>query len=257
MDSPLTGLGRVYLVGAGPGDPELITVKGRRLVEQCEALVYDLLLPTEMLAWAPATAERHFVGKQPGRHTLPQSEIQALLIRLSREGKQVVRLKGGDPFVFGRGGEEAAALNAAGIPFEVVPAVTSALGCAAYAGIPLTHREHAGLVTFVSGHECAERGAEDAVNWEQLAKTGGTLVLYMSMGRLSAIVEALIRGGLDEDTPACVVEWGTTPRQRTLRARLRGLAAAVEERKMGPPSIVIVGEVAGLADSLAWFDPAI
>jgi len=246
--------GRVFLVGAGPGDPELMTVKGRRLIESCDALVYDYLVNQELLGWLKPGAERHYVGKQAGFHSVPQSEIETLLVRLAREGKSVVRLKGGDPFVFGRGGEEAETLCAHAISFEIVPAVTAALGCAAYAGTPLTHRQHSSAVTFVSGHEQPNK-AGLGLDWEQLARTPGTLVLYMAMGRLAEITKQLLEGGRSGDTPVVVVQWGTTERQREVHGKLDSIAEEVEKAKVGSPSVVIIGEVAALGEKLRWFDP--
>ncbi|MCC5834630.1 MAG: uroporphyrinogen-III C-methyltransferase [Opitutales bacterium] len=246
--------GSVFLVGAGPGDPELITVKGKRLLEECDALVYDYLVDKQLLEWVRPDCERHYVGKRAGFHALPQEAIEQLLVRLANEGKRVVRLKGGDPFIFGRGGEEALALKQDGIRYEVVPAVTAALGCAAYSGIPLTHREHSAAVTFISGHERPDKAESDLVNWEAHAATGGTLVLYMAMGRLKAITQRLIDAGRPATTPVCVVQWGTTARQQSLQATLADAAERVVESGLGPPAIVIIGDVAGLGETLAWYD---
>ena len=248
--------GTVYLVGAGPGDPELITLKGRRLIGSCDALVYDYLVDARMLGWVKPGCEQHYVGKRAGFHSMEQAKIQKLLVELAHAGKQVVRLKGGDPFIFGRGGEEAEALRAAGIPYEVVPAVTAALGCAAYCGIPLTHREWTRSVTFISGHE--QPGlATDGVDWESHAASGATLVLYMAMGRLQEISERLMAGGRPAQTPVCVVQWGTTPRQRSVRGQLDTIAWLSQEAGLGAPAVVIIGEVAALGSTLNWFDPSI
>jgi len=248
--------GKVYLVGAGPGDPDLITVKGKRLIESCDALVYDYLVNEEMKTWVKPGCELHYVGKRAGFHALPQALIESLLVELAGKGLQVVRLKGGDPFVFGRGGEEAQALHREGIEFEVVPAVTAALGCAAYCGIPLTHRDWSSAVTFISGHEHPDKELE-MVNWEAHARSGATLVLYMSMGRLSEICLRLIESGRDAATPACVVQWGTTSRQKSVQGKLKEIAWKVKEAGLGPPSVVIIGEVAILGGLLDWFDPSI
>jgi len=253
----MSGTGKVYLVGAGPGDPELITVKGKRLIGSCDVLLYDYLVSEEILGWTRAGCERICVGKRAGFHSMPQEAIEALMLKLAGEGKQVVRLKGGDPFVFGRGGEEALTLRRDGVPFEVVPAVTAALGCAAYVGIPLTHRQHGAAVTFLSGHEMPDKEAEQQVDWRVHARTGATLVLYMAMGRLEAICEELIAGGMDAGTEACVIQWGTTPRQRSVRGTVGDLVRRVEEAGLGSPAVVIIGEVARYGDSLAWFDPVI
>jgi uroporphyrinogen III methyltransferase/synthase len=248
--------GMVYLVGAGPGDPDLITVKGRRLIESCDALVYDYLVWEGMKDWVKADCSLHYVGKRSGFHSMEQSKIEALLIELAQSGKQVVRLKGGDPFIFGRGGEEAEALRRSGIRYEVIPAVTAALGCAAYCGIPLTHREWSSAVTFISGHECPDK-TTSMVDWSVHARSDATLVLYMSMGRLAAICEELVSGGRSEQTPATVIQWGTTSRQRSVPGTLADIAWRVEEAGLGPPSVVIIGQVAALGETLQWFDPSI
>lgn len=245
--------GKVYLVGAGPGDPELMTLKGKRLLEACDALVYDYLADERLRGWVRADCEQYCVGKRSGFHSVEQRAIEGLLLELSAQGKLVVRLKGGDPFVFGRGGEEAAALRSHGVAYEVVPAVTAALGCAAYSGIPLTYRGKSSAVTFISGHECAD-GMDCGVDWTAHARSGATLVLYMSMGRLAEISERLRVGGLSGETPVHVVEWGTTERQRTLTGTLENIAERVESAGLGPPSVVIVGVVAKFGEQLAWFD---
>lgn len=248
--------GTVYLVGAGPGDPGLITVKGRELIGSCDALVYDYLVEESMKGWVRDGCELHYVGKRKGFHSMEQERIQELLERLAGAGKAVVRLKGGDPFVFGRGGEEAEFLRRRGIAYEVVPAVTAALGCAAYCGIPLTHRERSSAVTFISGHECPDKEA-GGVDWEGHARSGATLVLYMAMGRLKEICDRLEAGGRAAATPATVVEWGTTAKQRSVRGRLSDIAWKVEEAGLGPPAVVIIGEVAAFGEILDWFDPGI
>ncbi len=248
--------GKVYLVGAGPGDPELITIKGRRLIGECDALVYDYLVDETMKGWVKPTCALHYVGKRSGFHAVPQAEIEALLIELAGKGLQVVRLKGGDPFVFGRGGEEAESLRNQGIPYEVVPAVTAALGCAAYCGIPLTHRERSSSVSFISGHENPDKG-DSMVNWEAHASSGATLVLYMSMGRLEEICGKLTAHGRRPDEPVTVVQWGTTCRQRSVRGELSNIAWKVTEAGLGAPSVVIIGEVAAMGELLDWFDPSI
>lgn len=245
--------GRVYLVGAGPGDPELVTLKAARLIRSCGALVYDYLVAPEILAWPGPACRRICVGKRRGFHSLPQEEIQRLLIELAREGLEVVRLKGGDPFVFGRGGEEAEALAAAGLGFEVVPGISASLGCAAYSGIPLTHRDITGAITLLSGHERIDGSGASSVDWEAHARSGATLALYMGMARLEEITARLIEGGRAPGTPAAAIEWGTTPRQRTVHARLDEIAAKVKERGLEAPAIVLIGEVARYGERLAWF----
>lgn len=248
--------GEVYLVGAGPGDPDLMTLKGRGLLETCDAVVYDYLVDEAILGWVRRDCERYYVGKRAGFHSVEQSRIEALLIELAGRGLRVVRLKGGDPFIFGRGGEEAEALRAAGVRYEVVPAVTAALGCAAYCGIPLTYRGKSRAVTFLSGHESVDAEGSE-VDWGAHARSGATLVLYMAMGRLEEISGRLMAGGMAGETPASVVEWGTTRRQRSVRGELRDIAFRVKEAGLGAPSVVIVGAVAALGEQLEWFDPSI
>ena len=247
--------GTVYLVGAGPGDPELLTVKARRLLGAAEVLVHDHLVSAEILALAPPDCERIFVGKKGGQFCRPQAEIDATLVAFGRAGRNVVRLKGGDPFIFGRGGEEAAALAAAGIPFEVVPGVTAALAAAAYAGIPLTHRAQSSAVVFLTGHEDpAKPGA--TVNWEDYARLPATLCIYMGMKNLPEITRRLQAGGRGADEPAAIVESATTERHRALVTTLGHLAAAAAAGEFSAPAIVIVGPVAACAEELAWFHPA-
>jgi uroporphyrinogen III methyltransferase / synthase len=251
--------GVVFLVGAGPGDPGLLTLRGGELLVTCDAIVYDALANPALLALASAVerdrpVELHDVGKRGGAaDSSRQAEINALLVRLAREGKRVVRLKGGDPFVFGRGGEEAQALAAADISFEVVPGVTAGIAAAAYAGIPVTHRGVATSVTLVTGHEDLARDAS-GTDWAALARAGGTIVLYMGVQTLPRIVNALVEGGLDGDTPAAVVQWGTHPRQRTAVATLATLCDTVAREKLSAPVITIIGDVVALRDEIAWFD---
>ncbi len=239
------GSGTVYLVGAGPGDPELITVKGRRLIEACDALVHDHLVDARMRGWVKAGCVVRDVGKHSNGERVEQERITEMLIELARAGLRVVRLKGGDPFIFGRGGEEAEALRRAGIAYEVVPGVTAALGCAAYAGIPLTHRAWSSAVSFLSGHECPDKGW-GGVDWEAHARSGATLVLYMAMGRLEAICGRLVSCGRPAATPAVVVQWGTTERQRVVRGPLGRIAALARAAGLESPAIVVIGEVAAL-----------
>lgn len=248
--------GMVYLVGAGPGDPELLTRKAHRLIGEAEAIVYDYLVAPEILALARADAERVFVGKKGGGFCCPQRDIESILIRLAREGKSVVRLKGGDPFMFGRGGEEAEALVAVGIPFEVVPGVTSALAAAAYAGVPLTHRAHASAVVFLTGHEDPNK-PDSAIHWEDYGKLGATLCLYMSMKNLETITRRLQAGGLSAETPALVVQSATTGNHRQLLTSVAKVALESEHAGFGSPAIVVIGEVAALSTKLAWFESAV
>ena len=253
--SPKKPTGFVSLVGAGPGDPGLLTMRAHALLGAADAVVYDALVNPRIVhdGAVRADAELHDVGKRGGAASTPQDEINAVLVRLARQGKRVVRLKGGDPFVFGRGSEEAQALAAAGVPFEIVPGVTAGVAAPAYAGIPVTHRGLASAVTFVTGHEDPSKSESD-VDWASLARAGGTLVLYMGVKRLPGIVAALSNAGLSGDTPAAVVEWGTWPRQRTVRATLAGIVDAARDAKVTAPSITIVGQVARLRDEIAWFD---
>lgn len=243
------------LVGAGPGDPGLLTVRARELLATCDVIVYDALVNPLLLAAGAirADAELHFVGKRGGAPSVRQEEITALLVERARAGKRVVRLKGGDPLVFGRGSEEAQALAAAGIPFEIVPGVTAGVAASAYAGIPVTHRGLATSVTFVTGHEDPTKGESDT-DWSALARAGGTLVLYMGVRRLPEIVHALTAGGLPPDTPAAIVEWGTYPRQRTVRATLGTLVEAAQREQVVAPSITVIGQVVQLRDEIRWFD---
>lgn len=247
--------GTVFLVGAGPGDPGLLTVRARELLGNCDAVVFDALVNPAILEGGAlgAGVERHFVGKRGGAASTRQRDITALLLRLAREGKRVVRLKGGDPYVFGRGSEEAQALAAAGIPFEIVPGVTAGIAASAYAGIPVTHRGLATSVTFVTGHEDPDKDA-GGTDWAALARAGGTLVLYMGVGQLPRIAGALLAGGLAPDTPAAVIEWGTYPRQRTVTASLVTVAAAAARAGVAAPAITVIGAVAALRAELRWFD---
>jgi uroporphyrinogen III methyltransferase/synthase len=230
----------------------LLTLKAHRLIRAADAVVHDYLVAPAILALARPDSEKIFVGKKGGGFCCPQTEIEAILIRLAREGKTVVRLKGGDPFIFGRGGEEAEALAAAGIPFEVVPGVTSALAAAAYAGIPLTHRSHASGVVFLTGHEDPTK-PDAAIRWEDYAKLGATLCLYMGMKNLEIITRRLQAGGLAGTTPVAVIQSATTGGHRQLLATLATVALESEHAGFGAPSIVVIGEVAALSDKLAWF----
>lgn len=245
-------MGVVYLVGAGPGDPGLLTLRAAGLLRRADVIIYDALANSQLLALGRPDAKRIDVGKRGGGRRTPQHEIQRLLVEAARCASIVVRLKGGDPFVFGRGGEEALALAAAGVRFEVVPGVTAGLGAAAYAGIPVTHRDHASTVIFVTGHEPATR-PEARVDWAGLARIDATLIIYMGMTRLRRIAQRLIDAGRPRDTAVAVVEWGTYPFQRTVSASLDEIADAVEREGLGAPAIIVVGTVAGLREQLEWF----
>jgi uroporphyrinogen III methyltransferase / synthase len=245
--------GIVYLVGAGPGDPGLMTRRSLELIAGADAILYDRLIPPGALDGARPDAELRYVGKEPGGAALSQEETNDLLVELGRAGKRVVRLKGGDPFVFGRGGEEAEALAAAGVPFEVVPGVTAGVAAPAYAGIPVTHRDAASAVAFVTGHEDPEK-PESALDWDALARFPGTLVLYMGVKNLGLIAERLTAAGRDPQEPVAVVERGTHPGQRTVVDTLAGIAARVDAEGVRPPAITLVGRVAGLRETIAWLE---
>jgi len=245
--------GIVYLVGAGPGDPGLMTTRSLELIVAADVIVHDRLIPRDSLAVARPDAELIYVGKEPGAASVPQEGIAELLIEKAREGKLVVRLKGGDPFVFGRGGEEAEALADAEIPFEVVPGVTAGVAAPAYAGIPVTHRDDASAVAFVTGHEDPEK-EDSALNYEALARFPGTLVFYMGVKALPKISEALIAAGRDASEPAAVVERGTLPGQRTVSATLEGIAEAAADAGIRPPSVTVVGPVAARRERIAWLE---
>jgi uroporphyrin-III C-methyltransferase/precorrin-2 dehydrogenase/sirohydrochlorin ferrochelatase len=243
-------VGRVYLVGAGPGDPELLTLRAARLLAQADVVVYDHLVGEGVLELIAARAERIYVGKERSHHSMAQDEINALLVRQASLGRQVVRLKGGDPFVFGRGGEELQVLAAEGIPFEVVPGITAACGVASYAGIPLTHRDHAQSCLFVTGH--LKDGSCD-LDWPALARPRQTVVIYMGLGGLSGICAQLIAHGSAPGLPAAVVQQGTTQAQRVVCGTLADLPARVAAAGLQSPCLIIVGEVVRLHDQLAWF----
>jgi uroporphyrin-III C-methyltransferase len=242
-------LGTVYLVGAGPGDPGLLTVRGLDLIRRADVAVYDRLVNPELLEELSPRARRIFVGKASGQHTLPQEEINELLISHARRGHCVVRLKGGDPFVFGRGGEEAEALAAAGIPFEIIPGVSSAIAVPAYAGIPLTHRKFSSSFAVVTGHEACE--GRSPVDWSRLATAVDTLVILMGLKNLPRIVSQLIQHGRAPETPAALIRYGTTARQEVIVGTLADIADKAES--LGPPVLVVVGEVVRLERELGWF----
>jgi len=244
----------IYLVGSGPGDPGLFTVKGVECLQRADAVVYDRLAPEVLLRHARPEAELIYVGKEPGKPTMPQEEINALLVRLGKEGKTVVRLKGGDPYVFGRGGEEALDLVEAGLSFEVVPGVTSGIAAPAYAGIPVTHRGLSTSVALVTGHEDPTKDESD-VDWAKIANGAETLVLYMGIGRLREISSGLIAGGRAPETPTAVVRWGTRPEQEVVVGSLADIADRVAESGLKPPAVTVVGDVVALrGEGLAWYE---
>lgn len=245
--------GKVYLVGAGPGDAGLVTVKAKALIESCDVLVYDYLTNPELKTWTKPDCEQLYVGKRPNLHAIPQDEIENILVERAQAGKVVVRLKGGDPFVFGRGGEEACRLKEDGLDFEIVPGVTAAFGSAAYAGIPLTHRELSSSISFLTGHEDPQKH-EMHVDFRLFAKTQGTLCIYMGMGHLDYIVGEIIAGGRAAETPVAVVQWATLNKQRSIEATLGTIVEAVKAAELTSPSVVIVGAVASLKEKIDWFE---
>lgn len=244
--------GNVILVGAGPGDPGLLTQKGREALEQAQVVVYDRLVSPDILALIPSQAERIDVGKEASHHPVPQEQINRILLDNALEGKRVVRLKGGDPFLFGRGGEELELLEEQGIPYQVVPGVTSALSVPAYAGIPVTHRDYCSSVHIITGH--ARAGSELRIDYEALFRTGGTLVFLMGVSALPKICQGLLDAGMDPKMPAAVVERGTLPRQRKVISTLEQLPQEAEQSKIQSPAIIVVGKVCGLTDRFDWFD---
>jgi uroporphyrin-III C-methyltransferase/precorrin-2 dehydrogenase/sirohydrochlorin ferrochelatase len=245
-----TAHGEVYLVGSGPGDPDLLTFRALRLMQQADVVLHDRLVTDEIMELVRRDAERVFVGKRRGDHAMPQEDISQLMIRLAKEGKRVLRLKSGDPFMFGRGGEEIDALSSQGIHFQIVPGVTAANGCASYAGIPLTHRDHAQSCIFVTGH--AKDNNLD-LDWPTLVRPSQTLVVYMGLDSLAMLTEKLIKHGADAKTPAAVIDNGTRPGQRVITAPLEDLARRAVEEELPGPSIIIVGSVVTLRERLSWF----
>lgn len=243
----MSGVSKVYLVGAGPGDPDLITVKGRKVLERADVVLYDALASDRLLDYAPASAERIYVGKKRANHEMSQEQINALLVEHAKQGRNVVRLKGGDPFIFARGGEEVEALANAGVAFEIVPGVTVPLGVAAYTGVPLTHREHASAVTFVTGHRV------DAIDWGKVG-SAETVVLFMGLVNFAEIAREMIARGRSKDTPAMVVRWATRPNQETIVGTLATLPGLIVQQGLRPPATIVIGEVVSLRDKFNWFE---
>lgn len=245
------GRGKVFLVGAGPGDQGLLTIKAVELLRKADVVIYDRLVSKSILELIPKRAKKIYVGKSSGKHELPQEKINELMINTALDGKKVVRLKGGDPFLFGRGGEEAEALADNHIDFEVVPGVTSALVAPAYAGIPLTHRTYSSSVAIVTGHRA--KNAETVVNWSKLAGSVDTIVILMGVESLESTANKLMEGGLNTNTPVAIIEWGTLKRQRSLIGKLGTIAKEAEERNVKPPAVIVIGEVVNLGRKLSWF----
>ena len=244
--------GEVYLVGGGPGDPDLLTFRALRLMQQADVVLYDRLVAPEILDLVRKDADRIFVGKQRDQHAQPQEEINKLLVKLAREGKRVLRLKGGDPFIFGRGGEEIESLSSEGIPFQVVPGITAAGGCSSYAGIPLTHRDYAQSCIFITAHM---KDGNMKLNWEALIQPNQTIAVYMGTHGLDFLCKELARRGLPEDLPAAIIHQGTTQKQKVYTGSLKTLPDINEKYEIKPPSMIIIGEVVRLHEKLAWFEP--
>ncbi|WGM88841.1 MAG: uroporphyrinogen-III C-methyltransferase [Candidatus Bathyarchaeum tardum] len=243
--------GKVFLVGAGPGDPKLVTLKAVEALRDAEIVVYDRLVSELILDFAPKSVQKIYVGKSPEKHELSQQEINQLLVDLAQKGKIVVRLKGGDPFVFGRGGEEAEALADRNLEFEVIPGVTSAVAVAAYAGIPITHRDYASSFAVVTGHQAVD--PQKTINWRKLAGSVDTIVVLMGVASLQSTTNSLIAGGLNPNLPVAIVEWGTTKNQRCLIGTLGTIVELAQEKGVKPPAVVIIGEVVRLGSKLSWF----
>jgi uroporphyrinogen III methyltransferase/synthase len=246
-------MGRVYLVGAGPGDSKLITLRGLELIQRADVIIYDFLVNPRLLDFRRAGTEMIYVGKQASHHELPQPDINRLIVRKAREKEVVVRLKGGDPFIFGRGGEEAEALAENGISFEIVPGITSAIAVPAYAGIPLTHRKYASTVAFITGHE-DDKKAESTIRWNELAAGPDTLVFLMGVKNLKTIKNKLMKGGRSPDTGICLIQWGTLPKQRVVTGTLGDIDVLAQREGIKPPAIILVGDVVKLRGHLSWFE---
>ncbi|MCK1983363.1 MULTISPECIES: uroporphyrinogen-III C-methyltransferase [Peribacillus] len=248
--------GKVHLVGAGPGDPKLITVYGLECIQKADVIAYDRLVNPELLNYAKEDAELVYCGKSPGKHHLIQNEIHELLVEKALQGKNVTRLKGGDPFVFGRGGEEAEILAAKGIEYDIVPGITAGIAAPAYAGIPVTHREHASSYAIVTGHGRDYKG-QDNLNWQALAQGIDTIAFYMGIGNMPFICEKLMEHGRDGKTPVAVIEWGTTDKQRTITGTLSSISLKAITEEIQNPSIFLVGDVVQLREKIQWFERVI
>lgn len=245
--------GKVFLIGAGPGDPKLVTLKAIECIQEADVVVYDRLVGNKIMGYASKKAEKIYVGKMPDHHTLKQDEISELLVAKAKEGKKVARLKGGDPFVFGRGGEEAQLLVENGIAFEIVPGITSAIAAAAYAGIPVTHRDYASSFHVITGHEDINKG-QSSMDWKKIAENEGTLVFLMGMNNIELITQKLIEHGQSPDRPAAVIQWGTRPNQRTVVGTLKDIVQRVNQEGITNPAVILVGEVALLRSELMWLE---
>lgn len=246
-------MGKVYLVGAGPGDAKLITLRGLELIKKADVIIYDFLVNKDLLSFAKPEAEIIYVGKQASKHELPQKDINNLIASKGKGNEIIVRLKGGDPFIFGRGGEEAQVLAEHGILFEIVPGITSAISVPEYAGIPLTHRDFASTVAFITGHE-DEKKTESTIRWDELATGPDTLVFLMGVKNLKTIKERLVTGGRDPETHACLIQWGTLPKQKVVTGRLREIDVVAKKAGIRPPAIILVGNVINLREQLQWFE---
>lgn len=244
--------GKVYIVGAGPGDPDLITIKGLRAIQAADVILYDRLIDDEMLTHVKTAAELIYCGKRPNVHTFKQETINRFLIKHAKNGKVVTRLKGGDPFVFGRGGEEAEALAKHRVPFEIVPGITSGIAVPAYAGIPMTHRDYSGSFAFITGHRRSPE-SED-IHWKSLAEGIDTIAIYMGVKNLPFICEQLLHNGRDEKTPVAVIHWGTISKQQTVTGTLYNIVEKAKQHKIKNPSMIVIGEVVKLREQLAWFE---
>jgi uroporphyrin-III C-methyltransferase len=243
--------GKVYLVGAGPGDPDLLTVKAAKLIQEADVIIYDRLVGESILNLAAEKAEKIYVGKRTGKHEVPQDKITEIIIEKAQSGGKIVRLKGGDPFIFGRGGEEAEALVEKGIAFEVVPGISSSVAAPMYAGIPLTHRDYAASVAIITGHRAGD--AEKPIDWAKIAGAVDTMVILMGVESLDGIVSKLLQGGVSASKPVAIVESGTYPNQRTIIGTLGSIVKDAEQKQIKPPSVIVIGKVATLGRKLSWF----